>query len=54
MCDFDFDTIDYHAKAFHRMKFLFGYIPKVTSEFCMSSLNNDFHRFNNVTTPRKM
>ena len=49
MSNFYFNAIDDHTEALHGMEFLFGDSFKVTSEFCMAGMDNDFHKANNVT-----
>ena len=52
--NFYFNAIDDHAEALHGMELLFGDSFKVTSEFCMAGMDNDFHKANNVTLGLKM
>jgi hypothetical protein len=54
MSYFDLDAVNHNAKSFHRVKLLFSNALEVTCEFCMSSMDNDFHKANNVTTRVKM
>ena len=54
MSYFDLDAVNNNAKSFHRVKLLFSNALEVTCEFCMSSMDNDFHKANNVTVLEKM
>ena len=54
MSYFNLNAINCNAKALHRMEFLFCNCSEVTGEFCVASMNNDFHNANNVTATVKM